>query len=664
MMLYRLSIANIKKSIKDYAIYFFTLILGVCIFYIFNSLDGQTAMLKVNNNRLEIIQILVEAINYLSVFVAFVLGFLIIYASRFLIKKRNKEFGIYLTLGMSKRKISTLLLMETFIIGLISLSVGLIIGILLSQITSIFIANLFEADMSKYAFVFSKPALFKTIIYFGIIYLVVMIFNTVMVNKCKLIDLIHSNKKTETIKIKNPIINIIIFIISITMLGIAYYLVTNGFSILFKHSVKIIFVPILLGIVGTTLFFYSVAGMLLRVITKCKKIYYKGLNTFIYKNINSKINTMVISISVICIMLFFTMCLLSTALTIKNYFNKELNTLAPLDVEIGVYNDEQEIDFKSVFKENNIYDEFKDFSIIKTYIDDDFDYGKSLGKTYDAVRKRYPYVDYASTVEIMSLTDYNSLSKIMNLNKINLNDNEYAIVANYENYLYDDVMSENEKLNIFGYELEPFKDKTVIGQYWIETAAVNIGFFVVPDHVVSDKEYFYEYALANYKTNSSDIQRELNNKIYNIDYHADVMFTNRLEIADYSIGISVVITFIGLYLGLVFLISSAAILALKELSDSLDDKDKYQVLRNLGTDEKMINKALFKQTLIFFLLPLLLAIVHTIFGIKFSLALLEIVGYNGLGKAIISTIILIIIVYGGYFIITYFCNKNIIKQRN
>ena len=104
-MLYKLSVSNIKKSFKDYAIYFITLIMGVCIFYIFNSMDSQTVMLELSSSQEEMIELLASLLSYVSVFVSVILGFLIIYASRFLIKKRNKEFGIYMTLGMSQRKI-------------------------------------------------------------------------------------------------------------------------------------------------------------------------------------------------------------------------------------------------------------------------------------------------------------------------------------------------------------------------------------------------------------------------------------------------------------------------------------------------------------------------------------------------------------------------------
>lgn len=108
-MLFKLSLKNIKKSLKDYAIYFFTLILGVAIFYVFNAIESQTVLLDVTKDTRDIIKLMTNMLSGVSVFVSFILGFLIIYASRFLIKRRNKEFGIYLTLGMSKRKISMIL---------------------------------------------------------------------------------------------------------------------------------------------------------------------------------------------------------------------------------------------------------------------------------------------------------------------------------------------------------------------------------------------------------------------------------------------------------------------------------------------------------------------------------------------------------------------------
>ena len=163
MTLFKLSVSNMKKSIKDYAIYFFTLVLGVAIFYVFNAIETQTAMLQISADTRQVVQLMSKMIAGVSVFIAFVLGFLIIYASRFLMKRRNKEFGLYLILGMGKRKVSTMLFIETLIIGLVSLVVGLLAGIGISQFTSVLVANMFDADMSSYSFVFSGSAFAKTV---------------------------------------------------------------------------------------------------------------------------------------------------------------------------------------------------------------------------------------------------------------------------------------------------------------------------------------------------------------------------------------------------------------------------------------------------------------------------------------------------------------------
>ena len=110
-MLFKLSMKNVQKSFKDYAIYFITLVLGVAIFYLFNSLDSQEAMLKVSASTKEIIKLMINMLSFLSAFVAVILGLLIVYANNFLIKRRKKEFGIYMTLGMGRRQISKIILL-------------------------------------------------------------------------------------------------------------------------------------------------------------------------------------------------------------------------------------------------------------------------------------------------------------------------------------------------------------------------------------------------------------------------------------------------------------------------------------------------------------------------------------------------------------------------
>lgn len=659
-MLYNLSLKNIKKSFKDYAIYFVTLILGVCIFYLFNSMDSQTAILEVTSRQSEMIDLLEQILSYISVFVSFILGFLIIYASRFLIKKRNKEFGVYMTLGMSKRKISLLLLIETFIIGLISLALGLLLGIILSQITSIFVANLFEANMSKFTFNFSKTALFKTILYFGIIYFIVMIFNTIIINKNKLIDLLQASKKQEKIRIKSSMISVILFFISVLMLGSAYYMVTAGVNNLLKYDVSILLVPILLGTIGTILFFYSVAGMSLKIISKCHNLYSKKLNTFVFKQINSKINTMVISISIICLMLFVTLCLLTSAFTIKDYFNNSINTYAPVDYQIVSIN--QNVRVTEFLEDTFVKENTKDNLVVSEYYDENFDYAKSLGKVYEQIKQEYSYIQFDSPVYIMSEADYNKLARLLKIDTVTIQDDEYAIVSNYNTDIYESVLKSNSTMIIFNHELKPYK-KLINGFVNISGNPANLGFFVVSDQIIEKDHLKYEILSGNYNSKDQKITQKLEEKVKKFHTEETLIKDTRNEIEISAAGLTAIITFIGLYLGIIFLISSSAILALKELSDCIDDKKKYKILRQIGADEKEINKALFMQTFIFFMMPLSIAVIHTIFGLKFCEWILKSLGITSILNGSYITFIFLILIYGIYFIITYLCSKNIIRER-
>ena len=131
----------------------------------FNSLDSQEAMMQVSSSTRELIKLMITMLGFVSVFVAVILGLLIVYANNFLINRRKKEFGTYMMLGMSKGQISRILLIETIFVGIISLIVGLVIGIFASQFMSVLVGKLFAADMSKFEFVFSKDACIKTCIF-------------------------------------------------------------------------------------------------------------------------------------------------------------------------------------------------------------------------------------------------------------------------------------------------------------------------------------------------------------------------------------------------------------------------------------------------------------------------------------------------------------------
>ena len=664
MMLFKLSLKNIKKSFKDYAIYFLTLILGVAIFYVFNAMESQQAMMDMTETKKQILDLMNNLLGGVSVFVSFVLGFLIIYANKFLIKKRKKEFGIYMTLGMGKSGMSKMLLIETILIGLISLAVGLVVGIFASQLMSVIVAKMFEVDMTSYAFTFSNEAVIKTIIYFGIMYLLVMILNTFIISKYKLINLINASKQNEKVKVKNPIISILIFIASIGVLSFAYYQVTeNIMNLEFNQFLGCI----VLGIVGTIMFFYGVSGFILRLVQANKKLYLKGLNMFVLRQINSKINTTVFSVSVICVLLFLTITIFSTAMSLNNIAKKDLKELTPMDIQIKEYTGENETrSLQKVLTDSGLnMNNLKDMVEVNEYLIDTVLTKDVLGEKL-ANRNETEFKYHLEMPEtIMSISDYNKVAKQYGNETFTLNEDEYLVTADYEDMIKyrNEALKDGVTININNKLYKPKYDEIKDGFVEMGANHSNTGLFIFPDKALENIKPAHRLLMANYNANNDEEYKKIEKRISDIRVdNVAIGFYTKTSIYDSAVGLGAIVTFIGLYLGIIFLISSAAILALKELSDSSDNKERYNTLRKIGADEKMINKSLFKQIGIFFLAPLLLAIIHSIFGIKCANIMLSAFGKSGMLTSIIMTAILIIVIYGGYFLLTYFSSKSIIKE--
>lgn len=695
-MLFKLSFKNMQKSIKDYAIYFLTLVLGVAIFYMFNSLDSQQAMLQVSQSQKEIIKLMISMLGMVSVFVAIVLGLLIVYANNFLINRRKKEFGIYMTLGMGKRQISKIILLETIFVGIISLVVGLIIGIFVSQFMSIVVAKMFEANMNEFKFVFSKDACIKTCIYFGVMYIAVMFFNTMTVSRYKLINLLNAGKKNEEIKMRNPIISILVFIIASSILGYAYWKVTADVHSIDK-AVKML-PPILMGIAGTLGIFWSLSGFILRIIQMMKNIYLKGTNMFVLRQINNKINTTVVSMSVICLMLFMTITILSSSLALKNTLERDLKEMTPVDINLYktanlpesyinrfgnkvTYSKEQQEDSRITVQEtliNNGLDMniLKDIIEIPIYATNELTWEQFFGDIVDKVKLQFPMLAYSTAEEIVKISDYNKIAKLYGIEEYELKDDEYIVICNFESIIgiRNQVLSQTEgKLTIAGKQYKSKYKECKKGFIEISTSHTNTGIILVPDNcALTEKSKEKSFLVANYNastdeeiekieeifsSNDSGFVQNLANKGLNIDG------VTKIAIIQSSVGLATIITFIAIYLGIIFLIASAAILALKQLTESSDNKQRYEILRKIGCDEKMINKALFRQIGIFFGLPLILAIIHSIFGIQFVLEILSgIADKKDLLPSIIATVIAMGVIYGAYFLATYFGSKNIIRE--
>ncbi|NLK22696.1 MAG: FtsX-like permease family protein [Clostridiales bacterium] len=660
-MYFKLAFRNIKRSIKDYSVYFLTLVIAVCIFYAFNSIKAQSVLLDLSDEQRNIFDAVSNVLTIFSVFISFVLGFLIIYANNYLIKRRKKELGIYLILGMEKDKVSKILFIETFLVGIISLFIGTLLGIFISQFMSVITGKLFQADLSSFKFVFSYSSFIKTIISFSIIYIIVLLFNSKVLKKVKVINLLNAAKKNENIKVKNLTLSVILFLISVGFIGFGYYLVLkDGIAEINKN----LGIAIPFGAIGTFLLFMSLSGFLLKLLKSCKKVYFKELNMFLLRQINSKINTTFVSMSFICLMLFVSICTLSGGISITNGINKNLKDLTPHNMTAYSYSD---VDIPKLLQDNNFdfSKYFNEYHFYQEYIDNEFKYSSFLSS--DNINKLYNYymVNTDQMIPVIKLSDYNKELSMLNKKQVDLQDNEYLVYTDIKDMfpVLDETINKKTKIKIHGNNLTPKEVSHNEVTFVNATMKNNMVTVVVNDKVVEGLGVRNSY--FNAEAINTDNYDELNNNIKSIlEKNKDIHSVTDKQVKASSQGIGAMIAYIGIYLGIIFIISSAAILAIQQLSETSDNICRYSLLSKIGVDESEINKSLFKQTGIYFLMPLIVAIIHSVVGIKISKDIVTAFGSDSsiLNLILISTIF-IVVIYGGYFMATYLNAKNTIKNK-
>lgn len=669
-MFSKIAINNVKRSFKDYSIYFLTLTLGVCIFYSFNSLDSQYAIQEMNKNTIfrESLELLMSGT---SVFVSVILGGLIVYANNFLIKKRKRELGLYMTLGMSKGKISRILIVEILLIGVVSLIVGIGLGIIVSQGLSVLTANILSMDLDKYKFVFSLGAMMKSIVYFGIIYLLVMIFNQFTISKYKLIDMLNASKRNEEVKLKNPFVSVLTFILSVAFLIFAYMrILETGLN---AEDTDLI-ITILMGVFGTLLFFFSLSSFFIQIAQKNKGFYFKNINIFVLRQINNKVNTNFLSMTIISLMLFLTISLIFTAFDLKGTIDKNTANTTPFDASAFlVVNQEEEdpavndieaylnnIDFTfEAYEKHAFFDEYLlDLTIedlLSQYLSDE---------EKIAIQENYMY----GPVSALKISDYNAIINLTGQESVDLKEDEILVVSTYGKIIQAlPEYMKNEENIIIEDKAYKIKNDVPIEENIKINRGSNFFYLIIPDNFTGNLQLEYTSFNVIYEDRYNEKSEEKFTTLFNdLDENKYrsinpglVIGSTENQIKEQEKGSAALFIFLGLFLGLIFIISSAAVMALQQLSDASDSLERYKSLKKIGVTDKLINGAILKQCLIYFLLPLGLAVIHSIVGIK---AVSGMFHFN-YESVLISSLILVII-YGGYFYATYVGVKNIVKGSN
>ncbi|MBP5281418.1 MAG: ABC transporter permease [Lachnospiraceae bacterium] len=676
MNTWKLAFTNIKKSISDYLVYFITLILGVALFYIFNAIGDQALVEDISKSGYNMIKTMSSMLTGATVGVAIVLGFLIIYANNFLIRRRKKEFGIYLLLGMGKKQVSKILFCETLIAGLFSLGVGLALGVLGSQYLSILVARSFDADLSAYHFTFSVGALVKTVICFAVMNLIVLVFHAANITRYQLVDLLAAGKKNESSVVEKPVRSIIFFVISAAALIYAYIRV--GFFTEYMGKMETAGI-IVVGFIANMILFRSLSGFLLEMLRRSKGFYFQNLRSFVTRQFCASIGSSSFSMGIICLMLFVTIATFSAGFSMADVFQGNIREKTPVDFSIRR---DDGIKVSEWFEqEGDPVDEWaKDGYVeVPVYASKVLLFPDVMGSFVQALREQFPLaIFWKEPAEFMKLSDFNRLMRVYGQEEQTLGAQEYISVCDFV-MLADfrtKAMQEGTEIVIGGVTLHPAVSECIDEYLMMSGINAEFGMIIVPDEVIEnagDEVMPYEYIMAGdfiVSGKKAKIEKEdwLNDLVTsgNIGEYVQNLGNQHLHVGtknsirESNNGMTMMVTFLVIYVGTVFLIASAAILALKALSDSIDSQGRYEILKKLGCDRKMLHRALGMQIGVYFLAPLFVAAIHSLFGLRFVSYSLSFFLPKGITYGILVTSCLLLVLYGSYMFATIRSTEKIV----
>ena len=665
-MYFKIALGNVRRSIRDYGVYFLTLTFGVCLFYVFNSIQAQSVMMALSETQAKMLVLLNNMMGIFSIFVCVVLGFLIVYANNFLIRRRKKELGLYLVLGMNKGTVARILMIETVMIGTLAFAAGLGLGILVSQALTVVTANLFMVQLKAFEFIISFNAIVKSAVFFGGMYLIVLIFNTWVVQRYKLIDLLQGDRRNEALKLRSIGLSAVLFLASLIILGCAYALILDNGFMMFDMEFA---ASIVLGSIGTFLFFFSLSGFLLKFVQSRQSFYYRNLNMFVMRQLNSRINSAFVSMTVISIMLLLTIGALCTGLSFNQVLAGDVEKTSPYDATLYVYDTPQlgsclsqdirdqglDLDgFAAEAADLDLYDmalKVKDYCSAEVITLMQNSTSQNVGEM---------------TIDFLPLSQLNTALSMQSKPEVTLGDNEYLLTYSM-NAAESDILKavkEHRELTVDGKQLIVSQPALFL-QLQNFSAFGNFLTIVLPDSYFVNKLPASQSLNLNYKVSVEEGDAMMDDlaKKYGQTTGLAYNTVTRAEMFEASGGMKLILSYIAVYLGLVFLIASAAILALQQLSESADNVQRYALLRKIGVEEKMIRRSLFIQIAIYFLFPLALAVVHSIVGVSAVIRSLVALAKIDIGSQVLLVGGFLALIYGGYFLITYTSSLSVIRDR-
>lgn len=704
-MLAKLAFGNLRKSIRDYAVYFVTLVLGVAVFYAFNTISDQADFLKPEYG--DLIGMLGDILMGLTVFLALVLGFLMVYANNYLVRRRKQELGLYQVLGMRRSQVSGILTLETLMASLVSLGVGLLVGVLLSQVLVFVTAALFHEQVTAFQFRFSFEALGLTLLCFGIMFVVMLLLNLRTLGKVKLVDLMGAEHANESMKVRSLPLSVALFVVACVCIGVGYVrFLRDGLPITDVTGTETtqFVITTVLVFVGTLLFFYAVAGFLLVACQRFRRLYWSGLNMFTLRQLSARINTTSLSMGVIALILFLAITSVTGGMSICNAMSGNIEQHTPVDASVNIvfYGDHPASslegddgtaaatatqDFAALMAGAG-YDlgTVGDTCQLTVYsaanqLDDPG--SLTLSAIHAATGAPLPAGMENSNsdttgLDLMAQSNYNAWRAFLGLEPVELGQNGYLLTCDMGNQIvdfYNGMLAAGYPVSIGGRELLPAQPAAITDRsatLSISSVGSNAGTLVVPDEVAQACTPYAAFVNVLYTVGADEADAFVNDLHANFDSsgvfvengkHVAFVSTCFTETENWSQmnGMTGIVSYMAIYIGFVLVISCAAILAIQQLSSTSDSQGRYRLLSELGCPQRLIYRSLLVQALVYFIFPLVVAIVHSLVALQVVVKLVSLFGGIDIAQTSLLAVVLFVVVYGGYLFVTYRVARGVVR---
>lgn len=647
MMYAKLALRNIKRSARDYVIYFITIILTVMLMYSFLALGFSPDIASMSENM----SMLTSGIVALSILVALISSFIISYAVRFMLGQRKKEFATYELLGMDIGAIQKLFLIENSMIGLTAFVIGLILGTGLSGLLAQVVKKIFDTPHS-YQISFSVQAFALSLFFFALMYGVGMIRAVHIIRRKKIVELLYDSRKNETIsKQKHSILQLIIIVCSVLFIAIGMGLVRYGLTLQTNAAWGYLIGAVALLLTGVYEIYRNFPAILITFVKSRKNVKYSDCNLFYFGQIGHRIQSCGRMMAITAILLTVSLTTMFVGLVMGAGYKANMEAYYPYDAGVAI-----------------------DAPLTK----DSFDELISLVDDRCSIQKEVVYYLYDTekySVETLALTDYNALRSVLGLEKVELPDGEYLVHCDTWTYTeaIKTALKEKSQITLAGIPLENPEGRIfeeAMEQY--QMAGTKGYVLVVPDQVVGELpankiRLVMELENGGVPELRSEIRQYLNSEQWKpklqegatLPDHVTMGVTVQSWGVDNSLTGYTSISFCGLYLSVVFILLSCTILAFEQLSALDNSRRSYQIINKIGVSKKMQKKLIYRELSTFFFIPLILPVIVMIilmFGAQ------NLFGAYILQKGIIplygfATIAIFAIIYFAYYETTYYLFK-------